>query len=398
MLRRRNSGWAREVVVISVPFYAEHLGWGNEDRSTSAWLRLPKQPNELKEHAESDILTSPFALAPNGEAFMKARSCGIPTSIRRRLRLPLIAAPMLRVSGVELVVAACRNGVIGAFPTANARSVEELDDWLLRIERSTEVHPGAAPFCPNLVMRQPRLREDVACLVRHRVEMVITSVGSPEPVVAALHDVGCLVLADVATLAHADKALAAGADGLVLLTAGAGGQTGWLNPFAFVRAVRPMFDGPLVLAGGICDGVSLHAAMTLGCDLAYMGTRFIATDESMAAPAYKKMLVSSSMDDVMLTRAFTGLDTNMLRPSIRAVGLVPERLDEQVTPASASEMFGGGNSAAGPRRWLDVWSAGHSVSGVRAVQSVGALVEEVSNEFEAARAAVWAAATPADTG
>lgn len=329
---------------------------------------------------------------------MMAGSRGLPTSIGARLRLPLIAAPMLRVSGVDLVAAACRNGVIGAFPTANARSVEELDEWLLRIERSLEGCPEAAPVCPNLIMRQPRLREDLACLVRHRVEMVITSVGSPAPILPALHDVGCLVLADVATLAHADKALAAGADGLVLLTAGAGGQTGWLNPFAFVRAVRSMFDGPLVLAGGICDGVSLHAAVSLGCDLAYMGTRFIATEESMAAPAYKRMLVTSSMDDVMLTRAFTGLDTNMLRPSIRSVGLDPERLDEQVTPAEASEMFGGGSATEGPRRWADLWSAGHSVSGVRVVQPVSALVEEVRGEFEAARAAASGVATPAGLG
>lgn len=266
----------------------------------------------------------------------------LPDRISRRLRLPLISAPMLAVSGVELVVAACRNGVIGAFPTVNARSTGQLDQWLTEIDTRLFAAPEeAAPCCPNLIMRSPRLAEDLACLVAHRVELVITSVGSPAPAVAALHAIGCLVLADVATLEHARKAIAAGADGLVLLTAGAGGQTGWLNPFAFVRALRAEYDGPLVLAGGISDGVALRAAQVLGCDLGYMGTRFIATRESLAAEAYKQMLVDSSIDDVMLTRAFTGLPTSMLLPSIRRAGLDPATLDETVTPNSAAQMFGG---------------------------------------------------------
>lgn len=309
----------------------------------------------------------------------------LPGHISRRLRLPLIAAPMLNVSGVDLVVAACRNGVIGAFPTANARSVEQLDQWLSEIASRLFAAPEeAAPFCPNLIMRSPRLAEDLACLLHHRVELVITSVGSPAPAVAALHDIGCLVLADVATLAHARKAIAAGADGLVLLGAGAGGQTGWLNPLAFVRALRAEYDGPLVLAGGISDGVALRAAVTLGCDLAYMGTRFIATRESLAPDAYRDMLVEASIDEVLLTSAFTGLPTNMLLPAIRRAGLDPATLDETVTPGSAAQMFGGaahGNSGEGPRRWRDIWSAGHSVSGVRAVQTVDSLVAQVEHEY-----------------
>lgn len=312
----------------------------------------------------------------------------LPAHISRRLRLPLIAAPMLNVSGVDLVVAACRNGVIGAFPTANARSVEQLDQWLSEIASRLFAAPEeAAPFCPNLIMRSPRLAEDLACLLRHRVELVITSVGSPAPTVAALHGIGCLVLADVATLAHARKAIAAGADGLVLLSAGAGGQTGWLNPFAFVRALRAEYDGPLVLAGGISDGVALRAAVTLGCDLAYMGTRFIATRESLAADAYREMLVEASIDDVLLTSAFTGLPTSMLLPAIRRAGLDPAKLDETVTPGSAAQMFGGaahGSSGNGPRRWRDIWSAGHSVSGVRAVQTVDSLLAQVEQEFHRA--------------
>lgn len=312
----------------------------------------------------------------------------LPDRLTRRLRLPLIAAPMLNVSGVDLVVAACRNGVIGAFPTVNARSTAQLDQWLGEIQSRLFAAPEeAAPFCPNLIMRSPRLAEDLACLVAHRVELVIASVGSPAPVVDALHGIGCLVLADVATLAHARKAIAAGADGLVLLSAGAGGQTGWLNPFAFVRAVRAEYDGPLVLAGGIADGVALRAAQVLGCDLGYMGTRFIATHESLAEDAYRQMLVEASIDDVLLTRAFTGLPTSMLLPAIRRAGLDPATLDETVTPGTAAQLFGGashGNTGDGPKRWRDIWSAGHSVSGVHALQSVDTLVAEVEQEFHRA--------------
>jgi nitronate monooxygenase len=289
---------------------------------------------------------------------------------------------MLAVSGVELVVAACRNGVIGAFPTANARSTAQLDQWLSEIHQRLFAAPEeAAPCCPNLIMRSPRLAEDLACLLAHRVELVITSVGSPAPVVSALHGIGCLVLADVATLEHARKAIAAGADGLVLLSAGAGGQTGWLNPFAFVRALRAEYDGPLVLAGGISDGAALRAAGILGADLAYMGTRFIASHESLAADAYKQMLIDSSADDVLLTKAFTGLATSMLLPSIRRAGLDPDRLDELVTPKTAAQMFGGAAQNDGPKRWSDIWSAGHSVSGVHSLQSVDALVAEVEHQY-----------------
>ena len=306
----------------------------------------------------------------------------LPDRITRRLRLPLIAAPMLAVSGVELVVAACRNGVIGAFPTANARSTAQLDQWLSEIHQRLFAAPEeAAPCCPNLIMRSPRLAEDLACLLAHRVELVITSVGSPAPVVSALHGIGCLVLADVATLEHARKAIAAGADGLVLLSAGAGGQPGWLHPPAFGRARRAEYAGPLVLAGGISDGVALRAAGVLGADLAYMGTRFVASHESMAADAYKQMLVDSSADDVLLTKAFTGLATSMLLPSIRRAGLDPDRLDELVTPKTAAEMFGGAAQNHGPKRWSDIWSAGHSVSGVHSLQSVDALVAEVEHQY-----------------
>ena len=309
----------------------------------------------------------------------------LPQGLRARLSLPLIAAPMLRVSGPDLVVAACAAGVVGAFPTKNARATNELDAWLTDIRARLADRDGpTAPFCPNLIMRDARLAEDLACVARHGAELVITSVGSPAPAVAALHDAGCLVLADVASLRHAARAIEAGADGLILLTAGAGGQTGWLNPFAFVRAVRGMFDGLVVLAGGVSDGHALAAACVLGCDLAYMGTRFIAAAESLASDGYRRMLVESSMDDVLQTSSFTGLPANMLAPSIRAAGLDPDRLDESMSEARAREQYGAGAAGEGPRRWTDIWSAGHSVSGVAAPQTTREIIDQTGAEFEAA--------------
>lgn len=288
---------------------------------------------------------------------------------------------MLGVSGLELVAAAARSGIIGAFPTVNAGSADDLDRWLSELT----VRPGhrdAAPVCPNLIIKQPRLEEHLACLVSHRVELVITSVGSPARVVDALHEVGCLILSDVGSLEHARKAIAAGVDGLVLLTAGAGGQTGSLNPFAFVRAVRREYDGIVVLAGGISDGPSLRAAEMLGCDLGYLGTRFIASRESMASSVYKDMVVRASMDDVVLTSAFTGLPANILRESIERVGLDASNLDEAVQPDDARSLYG--PAGGGPRRWIDILSAGHSVSAVERVSSVEQLLAQLDAEYHAA--------------
>src|SRR5216683_6439734 len=314
-----------------------------------------------------------------------------PEKIAKRLRLPLIAAPMLSVSGPDLAIAACQAGVIGSFPLANARSIEGVEAWLKQIEtalaEAAEKTPdrAPAPFAPNLIIKRAEMRGELAALVRHRVEMVITSVGSPVEAIGPLHDVGSIVFADVATIHHAEKAIASGVDGLILLTAGAGGQTGWLNPLAFVRATRAIFDGPIVLAGGISDGAALWAAEILGCDLAYMGTKFIATIESMAAPAYKQMLVRSGMDDVMLTQAFTGLDTNMLTPSMIAAGLDPKTLPPRVSMEEAAKNFGGMSERTGPRRYKDIWSAGHSVSGVERIQSAAELVERTLAEYLEAR-------------
>lgn len=309
----------------------------------------------------------------------------LPTSLRDRLRLPLIAAPMFLVSGPALVTAACRAGVIGSFPTANCRTLEELDRWLR--EMRDGIDRDSAPFCPNLIVHRsnPRVAEDLAAVVRHRAEIVITSVGSPEPVMKPLKDAGCLVLADVASVRHAEKAAAAGVDGLVLLTAGAGGQTGWANPFAFARAVRQFWDGIVVMAGGMADGHAVAAAEALGCDLAYMGTKFIATRESLAKDGYKEMLVRSRLDDVLLTRAFTGLETNMLRPSIAAAGLDPDDLPARGAIDISKDINAAERDRPDAKRWKDIWSAGHSVSGVADVPTVAELIERTAREYEAAR-------------
>src|SRR6266850_7025294 len=315
----------------------------------------------------------------------------LPAALKNRLRLPLIAAPMFLVSGPALVKAACRAGIVGSFPTANCRTVEELDRWLADmnddlLRAAHESGRAPAPLCPNLIVHRsnPRLADDLAAVLRNKAELVITSVGSPEPVMKPLKDAGCLVLADVASVRHARKAIAAGVDGLVLLTAGAGGQTGWANGLAFVRAVRSFYNGPIVLAGGVSDGSAVFAAEVLGCNLCYMGTKFIATRESMAVEDYKAMLVSSQLDDILLSKAFTGLETNTLIPSLVAAGLDPHNLPTDMTKERADALFGR-NATSGVKRWRDTWSAGHSVSGVSSIPTVHELIAQTFQEYAAAR-------------
>jgi nitronate monooxygenase len=276
---------------------------------------------------------------------------------------------MTQVSGVELVVAACRNGVIGSFPTHNA-AVGELASWLERI--AAELDERAAPFAANLVVHasNPRRDADVETLIEHGVEIVITSVGSPVAVLPRLQEAGCTVLADVGSMRHAERAIASGVDGLVLLSAGAGGQTGWLNPLAYIRAVRRLYDGPIVLAGGVADGAALAAAIIAGADLAYMGTRFIATTESAAPAAYKSALTQAGPDEVTLTTALTGLQANVLASSI---------------PQSADVAVGAGFEQSRLFDYKDVWSAGHSVCGVEEITDVATLVSTTRAEYLAAR-------------
>lgn len=299
--------------------------------------------------------------------------------LRERLSLPVIAGPMFLVSGPDLVTACSRAGVIGSFPTLNARTLDVLDEWLGRMTAECGA-PGCAPFAANLIVHpsNPRFAEDLDLVVKHRVQVVIASVGSPAPAIAKVKEYGGLVLADVASLKHARRAAEAGVDGLILLCAGAGGNTGWLSPFAFLTAVREFFDGPVVLAGAISRGQLIHVAEELGADLAYMGTSFIATRESMASDDYRDMLVQSGADDILLTAEVTGIPANMLRLSLERMGFKPGAKHEGgFSLMKELETF---------KAWRDIWSAGHGVGDVRAVETVAELVARLRVEYDAARA------------
>ena len=298
--------------------------------------------------------------------------------LRGRMRLPIIAAPMFLVSGPEMVIAACKAGVVGSFPTANCRTLEELDAWFSRMDGA--IRETDAPYAVNLIVHRSnsRLGDDLHLVCKHQPQIVIASVGSPAPIIDAIHAYGGMVFADIASMRHAHKALEAGADGLILLTAGAGGQTGQANPFAFVRGVRTFYDGPIVLAGGVADAHALHAAMALGCDLAYMGTRFIATEESLADSRYKQMIVASGLDDLKLTRAMTGLETNILVPSLIAAGLDADNLPSRGAIAIDKDI-----NPDKPRRWKDVWSAGHTAEQVHDVPAVADLIATLEQDFAA---------------
>lgn len=292
------------------------------------------------------------------------------------LKLPVIAAPMFLVSGPELVVACCRAGVIGSFPTINARSPESLDEWLAAIQSELAGCSDAAPPAANLVVHRsnPRLADDLAVVARRRVPLVIASVGDPRPVIERVHDYGGLVFADVASEKHARRAAASGVDGLILLCAGAGGNTGWLSPFSFVPAVRRFFAGPLAVAGGIADGRAIRAAEMLGADIAYLGTRFITARESMASDEYRAMLIESGIDDIQLTDALTGIPGNFLRRSLERAGVDTKKGED----AGGVDII---RKLETLKAWKHVWSAGHSVFGVGKVQTASEIVAELRAEY-----------------
>ena len=305
--------------------------------------------------------------------------------IKARLVLPVIAAPMFLVSGPELVIAACKAGVIGSFPTLNARPIEVLEDWFQRIVRELELFKAAggnpAPWAANLIVHRSNARadQDVALTLKYRPEIVITALGTPAGVVAAVHDYGGLVFADVNSVAYARKAAAAGADGLVLVASGAGGHTGPLNAFSFVPAVREFFDGPIILGGGIINGRGVRAAQMLGADFAYIGTRFIATMESMAPQAYKQMLVDCTEEDIICSSHFTGVAANYLKPSIIKAGIDPAQLGVR------KEMkFDHRGDSAEAKAWKDIWAAGQGVRAITSVLSTADLVDELARDYAAA--------------
>ena len=304
------------------------------------------------------------------------------------LRLPVIAAPMFLISGPELVLAACRAGIIGAFPTPNARPIAVLEDWMKQITeglaRARDEQPAATlgPWCANLVTHSSntRLGEDLELIAKYRPPVVVTALGSPRPATEIVHGYGGLVFADVTNLTLARKAVAAGADGLACISAGAGGHTGAVSPFAFVSAVRQFFDGYVVVGGGISDGWGVAGAVACGADLVYMGTRFIAVTESMAQPAFKQMVVDCTLDDIVVSAGITGTAASWLKPSLRALGIDPDNMPP------APERSYDSNRPVAARKWVDVWAAGQGLGTIRAVEPVAAVVDRLEAEYSQALA------------
>ncbi len=316
--------------------------------------------------------------------------------LKGRLRLPVIGAPLFILSGTELVVAQCKAGIVGAFPALNARPAEALEDWLIAIKRDLAAHDAAhperlsAPFAVNQIVHKSntRLAHDVALCARHRVPIVITSLGAREDVNAAIHGYGGTVLHDVTTVAHARKAIEKGADGLVAVAAGAGGHAGRLSPFALVQEIRQWFDGPLALSGAIARGASILAAQAAGADFAYIGSPFIATTEARAAADYKQAVVEGVAADIVTSNLFTGVHGNYLRRSIVAAGLDPDALPE----ADPSKMDFAA-AVSGAKVWRDIWGAGQGIGAVDAVVSAAERIARLAADYtEVARALAITAA------
>jgi nitronate monooxygenase len=294
---------------------------------------------------------------------------------------------MFLVSGPGLVIAQCKAGIIGSFPSLNARPQEVLGDWLTEIESALGTHQRAnpaakvAPYGVNLIVHpsNPRWEGDLAICVEHRVPLVITSLHAPEKVVRAVHPYGGLVFHDVTNVKHARKALAAGVDGLILVAAGAGGHAGVINPIALINEIRAFYDGPLALSGCISHGKDILAAQVLGCDFAYMGTRFIATEESLASDRYRCMVREAQADDIVYTPYFSGVPASYLKPSVVEAGIDLALLQ----PSADADV--NLDKATRPKAWRDIWSAGQGVGAVTELLSVGVLVEQLEKEYQAAR-------------
>ncbi|MBM3554012.1 MAG: nitronate monooxygenase [Alphaproteobacteria bacterium] len=301
----------------------------------------------------------------------------LPAWLRDRLRLPMVAAPMFLVSSPELVIATCRAGIVGAFPFPNARTTAELRDWLARVKGG--LGADDAPYAANIMVHPtyPRLGEEIALVREFQPPIVIAALGNPRPIVEAVKPYGGIVLADVNSVAFARKAIKSGVDGLVLVTAGAGGHTGPMSPFAFIAEVRGFFDGVIALAGALTDGHALRAAEILGADLGVVGTPFIAAEESLAPESYRRMVVDCGFEDILLTDAFTGAKANFLLPSIRAQGLDPT----QLKPRSVIDI---GDPQAEVKAWKNIRSAGHGVGRITKVEPARAIVERYAADYRAA--------------
>ena len=316
----------------------------------------------------------------------------LPPVLASRLRLPVIGAPLFIISGPEMVIAQCKAGIVGAFPALNARPATQLDEWLHQIREELDAHDRAdpdrpaAPFAVNQIVHKSndRLEQDVALCVKHKVPVVITSLGAREEVNQAIQSYGGITLHDIINDRFARKAIEKGATGLIAVAAGAGGHAGTLSPFALIQEIRAWFDGPLALSGSIASGAAILAARAAGADIAYIGSAFIATREARAADGYKEMIVQSRADDIVYTNLFTGVLGNYLKPSIVAAGLDPENLP--VSDASKMNFGSGGESRA--KAWRDIWGCGQGIGAIDLVVSVAERVDALAHQYEAALARV----------
>jgi len=310
----------------------------------------------------------------------------IPASLQKGLALPVICAPMFIVSNQDLVIAQCKSGLIGSFPALNARPKEELDAWLSTIEAALADDPNAAPYAVNQIVHHSneRLEHDMAVCVKHRVPLIITSLRAPDAIVPHVHAYGGKVFHDVISVRHAMKALEAGVDGLILVCAGAGGHAGTLSPFALVGEVRKFYDGPIALSGAITNGSAILAAQAMGADFAYIGTRFIATQEANASDAYKQAVLDSAAADVVYTPYFTGVHGNYLKRSIVAAGLDPDNLPVK---DKTTMDFG---AAAGAKAWKDIWGVGQGIGTIDDILPTAEVIARMRQEYRTAKASVCA--------
>ncbi len=311
----------------------------------------------------------------------------MPALVHNRLSIPVIGSPLFIISGPELVMAQCRAGIIGSFPSLNARPIAQFEEWLQRL--STELGPNDAPYAVNLIVHKSndRLMADLELCVKYKVPMVITSLGARYDVNEAIHSYGGIVMHDVITNAFAKKAVEKGADGLIAVAAGAGGHAGTTSPFALIQEIREWFNGPLALSGSIANGAAVLAAEAMGADFGYIGSAFIATAEARAVDGYKDMIVDSAAADIVYSNLFTGVHGNYLRPSIVRAGMDPDNL--AVSDPSAMNFGSGGNTDA--KAWKDIWGCGQGIGAVKAVLPAGELVARLVREYAAAKARIMGA-------
>ena len=311
----------------------------------------------------------------------------LPPILSERLRLPAVASPLFIISNPALVIAQCKAGVVGSFPALNARPKEALDEWLTQIAEELRAHDAAhpeapsAPFAVNQIVHKSndRLEHDLELCVKHRVPIVITSLGARTDVCDAIHSYGGIVLHDIIDNTFAQKAISKGADGLVAVAAGAGGHAGTRSPLALIQEIRAWFDGPLLLSGSIATGRSVLAAQTMGADLAYIGSAFIATHEANAVDGYKQMIVESGSADIIYTNLFTGVSGNYLKPSVIAAGLDPDAL-----PQSDATKMNFGSDREKPKAWKEVWGCGQGIGAVKSIEPAGDVVRRLIEEYRQA--------------